>query len=602
MIMISWMTLPEVLIHYQDKLREMQAGIVNARLHSNAAAIVLIAAAVFFLVLAFYAVRLQVSWWWPSIPIPVVAASARRYRQQRESGYRMSRLAVFCERALQRIQGAWPGTGVTGAEFAGTDHPYARDLDIVGEASLFELLCVARTSIGQRGLASYLLEPPGLEETIARQEAVRELRERTEVRERVTLLGKFDFLESRWDTFEDWLRSPGLSCSRYLPVLAAVTSASTASVILLALFGMAPWPGAALWLLPLVAFHSVAGLVYRKRVNAIHELVRPASVETQVLREGLKLLEETEFRSTKLRDLSARARNGSAAVRRLERLLNALNERHKEWFYAPSLILLLGTQLCLAIERWRREHAESLRAWLSVWAEFEALNALATYAYENPANTFPEFVSEETVFEARGLGHPLLPRDSCVTNDVTLDGNARFYVVSGSNMSGKSTLLRAIGLNAVLASAGAPVRAARLRVSRLSIFGSISVVDSLQNGKSKFLAELDRLRRMIDAVQQTRSVLFVVDEIFSGTNSRDRRAAAEAVIRTLVDRGAIGALSTHDLSLCEIADLEGIRGINVHMGSREGGGPLDFDYRLKPGITNEANALAIARMAGVPVC
>jgi DNA mismatch repair ATPase MutS len=169
-------------------------------------------------------------------------------------------------------------------------------------------------------------------------------------------------------------------------------------------------------------------------------------------------------------------------------------------------------------------------------------------------------------------------------------------------MSGKSTLLRTIGLNAVLALAGAPVRAQSLRMSRLSVCASLAVVDSLLSGKSKFLAEVDRLRQAIELAIGNSPVLFLVDEIFSGTNSRDRRTAAEAVVRTLVDRGAIGALSTHDLALSEIADDGGApRGENVHMGSKGKGDPMDFDYLLKPGVTQEANALAIARMAGVPV-
>src|SRR5258707_1655246 len=179
-----------------------------------------------------------------------------------------------------------------------------------------------------------------------------------------------------------------------------------------------------------------------------------------------------------------------------------------------------------------------------------------------------------------------------------LNAGSRFYIVSGSNMSGKSTLLRAIGLNAVLAFAGAPVRAGALRLSGLSIVASLSVVDSLLNGKSKFLAEVDRLRHAIESAVESRSVLFLVDEIFGGTNSRDRRIAAEAVVRTLLNRGAIGALSTHDLALTEIASSEATRGVNVHMSSRDGLDPMDFDYRLKPGVTKEANALAIARLAG----
>jgi DNA mismatch repair ATPase MutS len=241
-----------------------------------------------------------------------------------------------------------------------------------------------------------------------------------------------------------------------------------------------------------------------------------------------------------------------------------------------------------------------MKVWLRSWAEFEALNSLAAYTHENPENGFPEVTQGDANFEAQDLGHPLLQRADCVVNDVELNRKTRFYVISGSNMSGKSTLLRAIGVNAVLASAGAPVRASALRMSRLSVCASMSVVDSLMNAKSRFLAEVDRLRQTIDAATN-RPVLFLVDEIFSGTNSRDRRIAAEAVLRTLVDRGAIGALSTHDLALAEIpAEAEQV-GINVHMGARDGGGPMDFDYRLKTGVTTESNALAIARMAGVPV-
>ncbi len=204
--------------------------------------------------------------------------------------------------------------------------------------------------------------------------------------------------------------------------------------------------------------------------------------------------------------------------------------------------------MCMAIEAWRIEHGANLRIWLDAWAEFEALIALATYAYENPENTFPEF-SNEVKFEAEDLAHPLLPRESCVRNDIELNAASRFYILSGSILSGKSTLLRAIGLNAVLAFAGAPVRAQFLRLSRLAVWASVSVVDSLLNGKSKFLAEVDRLRQTLEAAE-TGAVLFLVDEIFSGTSSRDRRVAAEAVVRTLVSRGQMGAASsTHDFTL-----------------------------------------------------
>jgi DNA mismatch repair ATPase MutS len=347
-------------------------------------------------------------------------------------------------------------------------------------------------------------------------------------------------------------------------------------------------------------FHSVIGLIFRDRVKRMIVSLRSASLETRVLREGLQLLGVQRFQSAKLVQITERVRNGSTAVRKLERLLNALNERNKDWFYQVSLLLLAGTQLCMAIEHWRMEHGAALRDWMDAWGEFEALNALANYAQENPESTFPEFSVEETRFEAIALGHPLLLDETCVRNDVRLNSGRRFCVVSGSNMSGKSSLLRAIGLNAVLAFAGAPVRAQALRLSQLSVCASLSVVDSLLNGKSKFLAEVDRVRQTIQLAGSQR-VLFLIDEIFSGTNSRDRRVAAEAVVRTLIDREAIGMLSTHDMSLTEIADSDGLHGANVHMGARDGNDPMNFDYLVNLGVSRETNALAIARMAGVPV-
>jgi len=380
-----------------------------------------------------------------------------------------------------------------------------------------------------------------------------------------------------------------------------MTSLLTASLILIGFAtSLISLRTLAVWIAPVLVFQSIVGLAFRQRVNRMLAWLYPVSLEIQILRQGLLLLENQQFQSAKLRGLTEHVRTSSQSVRKLERMLNGLHERNKPWFSGPSLLLLLGTQLCMGIEAWRMEHGADLRLWLDAWSEFEALNALANYTYENPDNTFPDFSTGEAHFNAVSLGHPLLPPASCVRNDIRLDAESRFYILSGSNMSGKSTLLRGIGLNAVLAFAGAPVRARSLRLSPLSIWASLSVVDSLLNGRSRFQAEVDRLRQTLKAAEGA-PVLFLIDEIFSGTNSRDRRIAAEAVVRTIMSRGAIGALSTHDLALTEIAAIEELHGANVHMGSRSNDDPMAFDYRLKPGITSETNALAIARMAGVPV-
>ena len=593
-------TAHEVLIQYEGRLQELQAGLAHVRVQHLATATALVVAVALFLILGFNALRQRVPVWWPSLLIPIAAVSAQRYRRLGLAGSQMRRLRGFYERAIGRVKGTWPGQGFTGDEFQHADHIYARDLTIFGEGSLFELLCIARTEIGRRGLANYLLEAPPLEETLARQEAVRELQPRAGLRENVALLGEFEFSESKWETFTDWLDSPPMPFPGSLRIVAAITSALVLGILLAGIAGPLALARMVVWISPLVLFHSVVGLIFRERVKRMIDSLRSASLETRTLREGLQLLEAQAFQSAKLVQITARVRNGAPAVRKLERLLDALNERNKEWFYQVSLLLLAGTQLCMAIEQWRIEHGAALRGWMDAWAEFEALNALANYAQENRDSTFPEFSGEEARFEASALGHPSMPNETCIRNDVQLNGRTRFYVVSGSNMSGKSSLLRAIGLNAVLAFAGAPVRAQALRLSPLSVCASLSVVDSLLNGKSKFLAEVERVRQTIQ-VARNKKTLFLIDEIFSGTNSRDRRTAAEAVVRTLVDRGAIGALSTHDMSLTEIADSAGLYGANLHMGAKDGNDPMDFDYLLKPGITRETNALAIARMAGVPV-
>ena len=595
------MSIEPVLIEYEARLQELQATWAQIRMQHAAAGTVLLIAVALILMLGFGAVRQRIPLWWPSLPLPIAAASARRYRRYGVARSRTWRLMRFYNRAIQRVNGIWSGQGYGGDEFGDPDHLYARDLGIFGEGSLFELLCVARTAIGRRSLANYLLKAPAVDEILARQEAVRELEQRTDIREEVQLLGKFEFSESKWETFVEWLNLPPVLFPGSVRIAAAITSSVVAGIVLAGLLGMLPWIRAVMWLSPLFVFQAVVGLIWRSRVNRIVSSASSVSIETRVLREGLELLEGQRFHSTKLRRIAERIHHSSKSVRRLERLFALLDQRDKEWFNFAFLLLLGKTQLCMAIEHWRIQHGAALRDWLDAWGEFEAINALANYARENSNNTFPEFSDGAARLEAVAIGHPLLPDNICVRNDVALNQATRFYIISGSNMSGKSTLLRAIGLNAVLAFAGAPVRAQTLRLSPMTVCASLSVVDSLLNGKSKFLAEVDRLRQTIRSAENHQPVLFLIDEIFSGTNSRDRRLAAEAVVRTLVNAGAVGALSTHDMSLTEIADSEGLCGANVHMGARDGSDPLNFDYLLQPGITKETNALAIARMAGVPV-
>jgi hypothetical protein len=588
-----------VLLDYRQRIDRIEALLTDLQrkqaINVGVLALALLAAAACcFIALS----RRSMPVWCAPAPLPFALAALRNHRRRRAQISTSVRLRRFYLAGTARLEERWMGNGISGEEFAMRGHPYAADLNLFGRGSLFERLCTARTHLGCARLAAYLQEPAGIDEIRQRRTAIRELADRSDLREKLAVLGRYEFEQSRWQTFADWLDSPPAGFGPEL------RPAALASTILLAILSLAILASPSIWptvrplVLPIAAVHAAAGLWLQKRVRRVLTAAAPVASEIALMREGLQLLASEPLTAPKLGALRALVQPAEAAIRPLARWLALLQERAKEWLYLPSLWFLAGTQIALAIESWRLRHRDALRKWLDAWAEFEALNSLACYAYENPEDCWAEVEEGSPYFHAEGLGHPLIPRAACVRNDVSLGDQYRFFVLSGSNMSGKSTLLRAIGISAVLAFAGAPVRARALRLTVMRVCASISTVDSLQEGKSRFLAEVERLREMLEG-STAGPVLFLIDEIFSGTNSPDRRAAADSVVRTLAARGAIGALSTHDIALAGVA-CHG--GANLHMGSRESSvDPLDFDYKLKPGVTTESNALAIARMAGVPV-
>jgi DNA mismatch repair ATPase MutS len=263
---------------------------------------------------------------------------------------------------------------------------------------------------------------------------------------------------------------------------------------------------------------------------------------------------------------------------------------------------MYSVQVAFAAERWRRAHGHAVRSWLNVIGEIEALICLATYSYEHPDDSFPDFVLGSACFEATGIGHPLIPAATCIRNDVNLSDGRHVLLVSGSNMSGKSTLLRSVGINAVLAMAGAPVRAQRLRMTPLHVGASIRVNDSLQEGSSRFYAEITRLRKLFDlAGDGDPSLLFLLDELLQGTNSNDRRVGAEGVVRALLNRGAVGLVSTHDLALADIGGSLNGQLYNVHFQEEFENGRMLFDYTLREGVVTKSNGLALMRSIGLDV-
>jgi DNA mismatch repair ATPase MutS len=307
-----------------------------------------------------------------------------------------------------------------------------------------------------------------------------------------------------------------------------------------------------------------------------------------------------------LRELQDRFRQGevlaSEAIAKLSTLCELENSRHNIILRSIDLPLLYSLQVGFALQRWRRKYGSHVISWIDSLAQFEALLSLATFAYEHPEDSFPEFNPSDAPLslEAVALGHPLIARDVCIRNDVRLGDDRQIVMISGSNMSGKSTLLRAIGINAVLAMAGAPVRARRLRLSAMAVGASINISDSLQKGVSHFFAEISRIRSVVDLSCQGR-LLFLFDEILQGTNSDDRRVGAEGIVRTLLKRNATGLITTHDLSLTKLAEVFPAQITNMHFQEKLEEGTLSFDYKLRPGIVTTSNGVELMKSIGLDV-
>ena len=344
---------------------------------------------------------------------------------------------------------------------------------------------------------------------------------------------------------------------------------------------------------------------FKKRTDRIIQEVEEAAHDLGLLAGVLRRLEAERFASPRLTALRVKldieGQPPSRRIKRLHRLIVLLDSRRNQIFGAIAPLLLWDLNLSYSIEDWRRTSGPAMRRWLNAVGEMEALSSLASFRYEHPRYVFPEFVAESPYFEAEALGHLLLGTDGVVPNDVRIDGDLRVLVVSGSNMSGKSTLLRTVGVNAVLAQAGGPVRARRLRLSPLAIGASIRILDSLQEGTSRFYAEITRLRQIMQKAAGSPPVLFLIDEFLHGTNSHDRRIGAEAIVRGLVERRAIGFVTTHDLALAHIADALVARGANVHFEDHLEDGRMRFDYKMRPGVVQKSNAIELMRSVGLEV-
>lgn len=492
----------------------------------------------------------------------------------------------YFQRGLKRLQGKWAGTGSTGERFRDSNHVYADDLDVFGRGSLFELLSTARTSAGEQTLASWLSQPANSGAAVTeRQHAVAELRPQVDLRETAALAG--DDIHANWrlSRMPDFPSAAPVVC--WLVTLSSLVSAAG--------FAMSLWPST-----PLIASALAAlGVTYwlRHPIWQGLECLDSSARELDLLVRLLHHLEERRFETPLLRKLREDVSGSSREVAYLKRLVTLADTGRNQYLIPIMIPLLWNAHVSYAMWRWQQRHRVHVDQWMSALAEFEALCSLSCHAFENPDHTFAD-LTDEPLFEARDLGHPLLAPASCIRNDVAFGGPVRMLIVSGSNMSGKSTLLRSIGLNVILAMAGGAVRASSLRLGRFAVGASLRTADSIQDGKSRFYAEITRLKQITDLTAGPVTTLFLLDELLSGTNSHDRRIGAQGILRALLDRGAIGLVTTHDLALASIAESIGaVR--NVHFEDHVENGEIRFDYKMREGVVTRSNALELMRAVGL---
>jgi DNA mismatch repair ATPase MutS len=507
-------------------------------------------------------------------------------------------------RYLQRISGEWINFQDLGDEFVNKDHRYASDLDIVGKESLFQLINITNTWHGRESLAKALLEPNyDRSEILLRQEAVKELFDDLDFCEEMEHIGKNN---------KNGLKNPKklisyvedngvLIKSKFVKKLLYLMPLFTIPIsLIIFIFNLNNLNFLMYFLL---IIQTGVWVISTLKVNQVLENVKYFRGSLEEYLNILGLIEKKDFKSKKLNDIkeSLFKDNGSAieAIKKLSSISEKINIRQSNGliYIALNILFLWDYQCVFSLEEWKAKNGNKIENWLSNIGCVEELMSLAVLIHIDENIAFPTINTSEFKVEAEELGHPLINRDIRVNNDVTMKEN--IFIITGSNMSGKTTFLRTIGINLVLAYVGAPVFSKNMECSLLDIYTSMRITDDLKNGISTFYGELVRIKEIIEGAKNNKNMIFLIDEIFRGTNSKDRITGAEAVIKNLSRSGVIGALTTHDLELCNLSEYDGIK--NYHFSEYYKENKIYFDYKLKTGKSNTTNAKYLMKIVGIEI-
>ncbi|MCP3140667.1 MutS-related protein [Pyxidicoccus xibeiensis] len=551
-----------------------------------------------------FAGRLPKVWWWAAAgAVFVYGVLAVLHHQVFRREARAKLYVLLNERGLARLGRGWHEFTERGERFLSPGHLFTPDLDVFGQGSLFQLMNETATRAGEERLASWLSAPAPAAEVEARQGAARELAPRVDFRQDLCVDSRVVAKEkAEPGLFIRWAEAgPSLDSIRWARPVAVVLPLVTLTVYVLEKLGILPdgavWAG--------LAAQLAVALITRRALRAMDEAVEVGERGFVRYAPLFERVEGQRFEHPLLRKLQVGLQQSgkkpvSAHFKRFSRLYSFVEFKRHQFHPVIHWLTLWDVHALFALERWRAEHGKDVRNWFEGLAELEALSCVAGLAHDRPDFAWPVLETQGPRVEAVALGHPLL--DAPVPNDVSLPGPAHALLITGSNMSGKTTLMRALGTNVVLALAGAPVCAKSFRLSPLQVLTSMRVKDSLERGVSYFYAEVQRIKAVLDASQAAKGqALFLLDEILLGTNTRERQIASREVLRLLLGTGAIGAVTTHDLSLAVLSDEPGAHVVNVHFRDHLEDGKMVFDYRLRQGVVDTTNALRVLRLAGVPV-
>lgn len=541
------------------------------------------------------------SWTW-LLPLPLAFVACAHFHSGIITEMEGQRKRVdYYQKCLSRTEGKWQSFGETGERYCETDHPNSGDLDIFGEKSLFQLLCQARTRTGEDTLAAWLKQSASKEEVEQRQEAVEELRNRVNDREAHALLDDKPLPDQTDNNgLLHWAEKPFPAVGELKRAIAFVLPVVT--IVSFALYALSII-GPEVFFLALIS-QLVILRSFGLDVRAIEGEVNQVSQRLKMLVLVLQRLESSSHESEKLKHISTALYSNSlppsAQVAKLDASIGHLSNCLRNQFFIPVAVLLcLPVHLIYSIARWHEITGPKIRQWITAVGQYEALISLAGFAYENPELPFPVISSSKNCFLAKQIGHPLIAKADCVPNDFHMKEPVSLVMVSGSNMSGKSTLLRSIGVNIVLAMSGSVVRASSLELSPFTPATCMRINDSLQDNTSYFYAVVSRLKLVLELVDNSTDVFFLLDEILAGTNSDDRRRGAQHIISHLLDKKAMGLVTTHDLALTAIPENLPENALNIHFEDQLSDGKMTFDYKIRSGVVKKSNAMALMQMIGL---